>query len=72
MLTDGNSFYVVRYSSKHHSYYTLFYYQDNSGVVFSSEPIETELLSKENWIEVENRSVVEILKEPITVNIYAF
>jgi predicted glutamine amidotransferase len=72
MLTDGNSFYSVRYCSKHHSYYTLFYYQDDSGVVFSSEPIETDLLSKENWIEVENRSVVEILKEPITVNIYAF
>ena len=72
ILTDGISFYVIRHSSKHHNYYTLFYYQDNSGIVFSSEPVETNFLSIENWIEIKNKSVVEILREPISVNIYTF
>ncbi|MHA1941211.1 MAG: class II glutamine amidotransferase [Candidatus Hodarchaeales archaeon] len=72
ILTNGNSFYVVRFSKKYHSSYTLFCYQDDYGVAFSSEPLITDFLSKKSWIEIQNRSVVEVQEETLEVKIYSF
>ncbi|MHA2154075.1 MAG: class II glutamine amidotransferase [Candidatus Hodarchaeales archaeon] len=72
VLTNGAEMYTIRSVSRHHDYYTMFYYETGSGIVVCSENIDVKGISGEGWTEMPNQSVLAVSKNPPKVKLTKF
>ena len=72
ILSNGKEIFAIRHYKELGNYYTLFYYEIDSGVVISSEPIELPEFQKNRWREIPNRSILWINGDPPKLKIVTF
>jgi predicted glutamine amidotransferase len=64
MLSNGEDLYVIRCSKRWEEYYTLHYYSLPTGVIISSEPIESSRLDSARWRRFANNSLLRVHGDP--------
>lgn len=69
LLSNGNELFVVRWHTKWPDYYTLYYYQLETGIIISSEPIASNNLKSDLWIEFPNYAVAKVSESPPKIEI---
>jgi len=64
MLSNGEDLYVISGFKTWEDYYSLHYYTLPTGVIISSEPIESSRLDPARWIRVANNSLLRVHGSP--------
>ncbi len=72
ILSNGSEMYIIRSAAKHHEYYSLFYYQTNSGVVVCSEKLSLNHINESYWNEIPNQSVLSITDTPPRIKLVKY
>jgi glutamine amidotransferase len=60
ILSNGRELFVIRDYSQFPDYYTLYYNRVPQGMIICSEPLDSEVLDRNNWQKIPNRSLLRI------------
>jgi predicted glutamine amidotransferase len=69
LFSNGMELFSVRWCDKLLEYYTLYYYELKTGIIISSEPIQSKNLNLESWTEFPSHSVAKVTDSPPKIEI---